>query len=95
MFYTFLKPVLIKSVNSYQQGHVYLGGTDGDTWNTWKWMDGTPWAYENWGPGQPDNGQGTHWWQDEKYLEMYDTGKHGPWNDIGAHGEKLGFVCQY
>merc|ERR1712243_158591 len=36
---------------------VWLGGRrvlEGN-YNTWKWDDGTPWSYTNWGPNKPDN----------------------------------------
>ena len=35
---------------------IWLGGTDEVTEGTWQWVTGEAWVYENWGPGQPDDG---------------------------------------
>ena len=62
----------------------WLGGKLG-----WSWSDGTPWDYQNWGPGEPSG--------DGECLENKD--KEGKWNDRGCnnigdqHGD-LGYVCK-
>ena len=62
-----------------QDAYVWVGGFHDENTTSWMWSDGTPWNYENWYPGQPNNGDGvqTHlafnvdssgFWNDEKTL---------------------------
>jgi hypothetical protein len=37
---------------------VWLGGTDAQSDGTFLWVDGSPFAYAGWQPGQPDDGAG-------------------------------------
>ena len=95
LFYTFLKPVLIKSFDRHGYGHVWLGGV-AVTEGTWKWSDGTPWGYERWAPGEPSD-------PNENHLMMYGSrdptykGSNlknpGLWNDVYATA-KYEFICQ-
>ncbi len=37
-------------------GHTaWLGATDDSIEGVWEWIDGTPFGFQAWGPGQPDN----------------------------------------
>ena len=66
----------------------WLGGKVG-----WSWSDGTPWDYQNWGPGSPSGG--------EDCLEVFPAwneidGKE-TWNDRPCDlitNEAHGFVCK-
>jgi hypothetical protein len=66
-----------------KEGSFWLGGSDGMTEGQWLWSDGTPWSYDHWGSGQPDN------WFNEDCLER----KDGRWNDTGCE-DKLSSVCE-
>ena len=62
----------------------WLGGKIG-----WSWSDGTPWDYQNWGPGSPS---GAYQGEVEDCLENV----YGVWNDRGCTnlGHDLGYVCK-
>jgi hypothetical protein len=67
---------------------LWAGASDAATEGIFKWVNGEPFAYSNWEPGQPDNGGG--YYPNENYLVMYGgtTTEHlagwvpGKWNDI-------------
>ena len=42
--------------NIVYPGYTWVGG-ETKTWGSgiWSWIDGTPWSYTNWGPGEPVN----------------------------------------
>ncbi len=50
------------------------GGVEG----AWTWVSGEPFAFTNWGPGEPNNSGG-----DEDFGMIFcpETGKRGQWND--------------
>ncbi|CAL9697584.1 unnamed protein product [Knipowitschia caucasica] len=49
----FVVTLIIKDTGGYAM--TWLGGTDAVEDKKWLWSDGTPWDYENWYSGQPDN----------------------------------------
>ena len=71
---------------------VWLGGRMID--DSWIWMDGTDFSYENWAPGEPNNNQ---------YLQegvedaiMINWVESGGWNDAPkVYTFSDGFICQY
>ncbi len=50
----------------------WLGGTNEARVDLWSWIDGSPWSYERWVPGQPDNPSVERW------LKM---NPDGAWDD--------------
>ena len=34
----------------------WVGGTDQEKENNWRWTDGSPWTFAEWGENQPDKG---------------------------------------
>ena len=52
----------------------------------WIWTDGTPWRFENWNTGEPNNHQG-----EEHFLGIYQRG--GKWND-NSNKYTAHFLCQ-
>ena len=60
----------------------------------WTWSDGTPWGFESWHPGEPNNWGGIP----EDYIAT-NFGSAGEWNDFPMEGSTahpvVGFICQY
>ena len=63
----------------------WLGGKVG-----WSWSDGTPWDYENWGPGQPSTDGGCL----ENSALLFGEDEEGTWNDRSCGLDDLGYVCK-
>jgi hypothetical protein len=66
----------------------WLGATDEAMEGEWKWINGSPFRFAAWGPGQPDNTAGV-----ENWLHIFEN---GAWNDttVGPHGG-IGFICEW
>ena len=62
---------------------------------SFSWVDGTPWEYERWAPGRPDN----HWGNEDClniYAKQYNTtGLRSYWNDITCDGTHISGVRPY
>ena len=54
--------------------------------NVWGWTDGTEWSYTNWGPGQPDNLEGS-----QDYIAI-NHGGVGLWDD--GSNVIQNYICQ-
>ena len=70
---------------------MYIGATDSRQENKWTWTDGTPWKYQNWYRGEPNNaGRG------EDCGVLY-NGVPGQWNDVRCNTAWAGsgFICSY
>jgi hypothetical protein len=69
----------------------WLGATDEAAEGKWLWVDGSPLAYANWGPGQPNNKQNA-----EHYLLLWAV-QGGVWSDQpdASHQHRPGFICQW
>ena len=68
---------------------VWIGGLDRNKERIWEWSDGTPWGYENWNPGEPNNRGGN-----EYYMAMGGNYAPGQWFD-GSFSHKINFICQH
>lgn len=80
-----------KVCNSFAVAY-WLGATDLETEGIWKWEDGTPWDYENWDKGEPNNG--TYYGDGEHHLEI--DAKTGFWNDkTQRYNSSLGFIAEF
>ena len=64
----------------------WIGGYTEDK-DTWQWTDGSPWGYDNWASGMPNNRYGN---QDKLQLNF---GAIGEWDDLGSYEERP-FICQ-
>ena len=73
-------PLYMTSTTEY----CFIGGTDAGSEGVWRWSDETPWDYDNWARGQPDNRKGS-----QHYLLKFSSGK---WDD-GWDGANP-FICQ-
>ncbi len=65
---------------------VWLGATDDVKEGTWKWVNGEPFKYANWG-GSFDNSDGSQHWL------MY-WGRNKKWDD-NSSGKRLYFICEW
>ncbi|MBN3300994.1 LECA protein, partial [Amia calva] len=74
--------------NNCANPRTWLGGFRFPQSNTFLWIDGSNWRYENWTPGNPSNYRGQehctemNWWLTAK------------WNDHGCN-ELKPFVCRF
>nr|XP_057931879.1 collectin-12 [Doryrhamphus excisus] len=71
------------------KGLFWLGLTDREEENVWKWVDGSTPVYTKWNPGQPDN-----WTRGHAHGE--DCGgiiNNGNWNDFYCT-ERIGVICE-
>ncbi|CAK6957695.1 collectin-12 [Scomber scombrus] len=70
-------------------GYFWLGLTDRETENIWKWVDGTLPVFKKWKLGQPDNW--THGHEDGEDCAglIHDAN----WNDFYCT-DRIGFICE-
>ena len=65
----------------------WIGATDAASEGNWQWSDGTPWGYESWAAGEPNNGGG----RGQNYGAInYIVA--GMWDDEDSNKP---FFCQY
>ena len=65
----------------------WIGATDAASEGNWQWSDGTPWGYESWAAGEPNNGGGLG--QNYGAINYFSTGL---WDDDDSNRP---FFCQY
>ena len=81
-------------VRSIITGEFWIGGTDADDEQHWRWVTQEAFSYENWRSGQPDNSISyevslTHTGE-ENHLRVYED---GTWNDISGCLQ-YPFICE-
>ncbi|KAM4727629.1 collectin-12 [Anableps anableps] len=72
-----------------KKGYFWLGLTDKEKENVWKWVDGTMPVFTNWKPGQPDNW--THGHADGE--DCVGLVHYAYWNDFYCT-DRIGFICE-
>lgn len=72
-----------------KKSYFWLGLTDREEENVWKWVDGTLPVFKKWKPGQPDNW--THGHEDGEDCAglIHDAN----WNDFYCT-DRIGFICE-
>ncbi|XP_008285911.1 collectin-12 [Stegastes partitus] len=71
------------------KGYFWLGLTDREEENVWKWVDGTIPVFKKWKPGQPDNW--THGHEDGE--DCAGLIHNAFWNDFYCT-DRIGFICE-
>ncbi|XP_028831532.1 collectin-12 [Denticeps clupeoides] len=71
------------------RGYFWLGLTDSEEENVWKWVDGTLPAFTKWKPGQPDNWSHGH----EEGEDCAGLIHEASWNDFFCT-DRIGFICE-
>ena len=66
----------------------YIGASDAESEGTWKWSDGTPWGFQNWAPGEPNNVGGRQNFASINHMDV------GLWDD-NFETDTRPFFCQY
>ncbi|RVE62042.1 hypothetical protein OJAV_G00176830 [Oryzias javanicus] len=72
-----------------KKGYFWLGLTDLEEENVWKWVDGTKPEYNMWKPGQPDNW--THGHEDGE--DCAGLIHYAYWNDFYCT-DRIGYICE-
>lgn len=71
------------------KGYFWLGLTDKDEENVWKWLDGTLPIFTKWKLGQPDNWSHGH----EEGEDCAGLIHEATWNDFFCT-DRIGFICE-
>ncbi|XP_028297188.1 collectin-12 [Gouania willdenowi] len=71
------------------KGYFWLGLTDREEENVWKWVDGSLPVFKKWKPGQPDNW--THGHEDGE--DCAGLVHNANWNDFYC-SDRIGFICE-
>ena len=81
--------IFLKSRVSEGEKQLWIGGKKKDKVHmTWAWSDNTPWTWDSWATGQPNNNGG-----DQDYV-VINYGGAGNWDDDNEDRLR-GFICQY
>ncbi|XP_072544133.1 collectin-12-like [Salminus brasiliensis] len=71
------------------KGYFWLGLTDRQEENVWRWVDGSLPTFTKWRPGQPDNWSHGH----EEGEDCAGLIHGGVWNDFFC-SDKISFICE-
>jgi hypothetical protein len=79
---------LEQTVASLGNSKWWIGLNDIGKKGRWQWLDGTPYGYQHWGAGEPNDAGGM-----EDCVQLNRFGVDGGWNDEPCDGA-LPFVCE-
>lgn len=82
-------------LNEYGRKLAFFGYTDQWGENDWEWVNGESSAYENWAPGQPNNGTTTKQKKAENYAQFSKDTLDGRWNDSQIGVNSWLFICEW
>ena len=91
---------LSATASAYATGYWWTGANDRDVEGTWTWIDGTPWSYSNFCPGEPNNSHGLECVPTtEEDCGVLSWGTGGCWNDYpcdcaAAQGDPYRYICE-
>ncbi|KAM9331906.1 collectin-12-like isoform 2-T2 [Pholidichthys leucotaenia] len=71
------------------KGFFWIGLTDKEVENVWRWLDGTEPTFTQWKPGQPDNWSHGH----EKGEDCAGIIRDGLWNDFSCE-DLINYICE-
>lgn len=74
---------------TFGKGYFWMGLTDREEENVWRWLDGTQPAFMNWKSGQPDNWGHGH----EMGEDCAGIIHEGLWNDFFCE-DLISYICQ-
>jgi hypothetical protein len=79
---------LEQTVASYANSKWWIGLNDLEQTGVWRWQNGTPFDYQHWGAGEPNDISGS-----EHCGELNRFGVDGGWNDEPCE-QAQPFVCE-
>ena len=76
----------------------WIGLTDENSYNDWRWITGEPFQYSNWREGEPSHVD--KWGEAEQYVGLWVTREgFGEWNDFSNTGNpytnQIGLICEW
>lgn len=81
---------IIKLAKEYALDGMWLGATNLNDTNEWRWIDGSLMEFTNWDTNEPNNAN-----NNEHYLETYTITNNGKWNDLSDTATVQGFICEF
>lgn len=72
--------------------YLWIGGYREDDGDTWMWVTGEDWNYENWESNEPDNSSNVV--ANENRIVLW---SHCSWNDLNDENtiESYGYICEW